>query len=51
MVGFVTRIAAFGIFANMLVAIAVVHHNFGLFTNWTGTQKGEGCEYHLLLCC
>jgi putative oxidoreductase len=47
-VGFLTRIAAFGIFANMLVAIAMVHHNFGLFMNWTGTQKGEGFEYHLL---
>jgi putative oxidoreductase len=32
----------------MLVAIAMVHHNFGLFMNWTGTQKGEGFEYHLL---
>jgi putative oxidoreductase len=32
----------------MLVAIAVVHHNFGFFMNWTGTQKGEGFEYHLL---
>ena len=47
-VGFLTRIAAFGILANMLVAIAVVHHNFGFFMNWTGTQKGEGFEYHLL---
>jgi putative oxidoreductase len=47
-VGFLTRIAALGIFVNMLVAIAMVHHNFGLFMNWTGTQKGEGFEYHLL---
>src|SRR5438552_11165566 len=27
--GFLTRIAAFGIFCNMIVAIAMVHHNFG----------------------
>jgi putative oxidoreductase len=47
--GFLTRIAAFGIFANMLVAIAMVHHQFGLFMNWTGAQKGEGYEYHLLV--
>jgi len=47
--GFLTRIAALGIFSNMLVAIAMVHHNFGLFMNWTGTQKGEGFEYHLLV--
>lgn len=46
--GLLTRIAAFGIFCNMVVAVAMVHHNFGLFMNWTGTQKGEGFEYHLL---
>lgn len=47
-VGFLTRVAAFGIFSNMIVAIAMVHHNFGFFMNWSGTQKGEGFEYHLL---
>jgi putative oxidoreductase len=47
--GFLSRIAAFGIFFNMIVAIAMVHHQFGLFMNWTGTQKGEGYEYHLLV--
>src|SRR5437868_1414690 len=47
--GFLTRIAAFGIFCNMIVAIAMVHHNFGFFMNWTGAQKGEGYEYHLLV--
>jgi putative oxidoreductase len=48
-VGFLTRIAAFGIFSNMVVAIAMVHGQFGLFMNWTGQQKGEGYEYHLLV--
>src|SRR5580692_32470 len=48
-VGFLTRIAAFGIGVNMLVAIMTVHHAFGLFMNWTGTQKGEGFEFHLLV--
>ena len=47
--GFLTRIAAFGIAVNMLVAIAMVHHSHGFFMNWTGTQKGEGFEYHLLV--
>ena len=47
--GFLTRIAAFGIAVNMLVAIATVHSSFGFFMNWTGTQKGEGFEYHLLV--
>jgi putative oxidoreductase len=46
--GFLTRIAAFGIAMNMIVAIAMVHCTFGFFMNWTGTQKGEGFEYHLL---
>src|ERR1700692_4431500 len=47
--GFLTRIAAFGIAVNMLVAIAAVHNAFGFFMNWSGTQKGEGFEYHLLV--
>ena len=47
--GFLTRIAAFGITVNMLVAIATVHHSYGFFMNWDGTQKGEGFEYHLLV--
>src|SRR5712671_3581353 len=47
--GFLTRIAAFGIAMNMVVAIAMVHSSFGFFMNWTGTQKGEGFEYHLLV--
>jgi putative oxidoreductase len=47
--GFLTRVGAFGIAMNMLVAVALVHHNFGFFMNWTGAQKGEGFEYHLLV--
>lgn len=46
--GFLTRVAALGIFAVMLVAVVMVHSQFGLFMNWSGTQKGEGFEYHLL---
>lgn len=49
LVGFLTRIAAFGITCNMLVAIFTVHLPNGLFMNWTGQQKGEGIEYHLLV--
>ena len=46
--GFFTRVAALGIAANMVVAIAMVHGTFGFFMNWAGTQKGEGFEYHLM---
>jgi len=47
--GLFTRVAAFGISSNMIVAVAMVHHQFGFFMNWTGGQKGEGYEYHLVL--
>ena len=47
--GFLTRIAAFGIAMNMVVAIAMVHSSFGFFMNWTGAQKGEGFEFHLVI--
>jgi hypothetical protein len=26
-----------------------VHRTFGFFVNWTGSQKGEESEYHLLV--
>jgi putative oxidoreductase len=48
LLGFLGRIAALGIIINMLVAIAAVHLPNGFFMNWTGTQQGEGFEYHLL---
>jgi len=47
--GFLTRIAAFGIGVTMLVAIATVHRAVGFFMNWSGAQHGEGFEYHLLV--
>ena len=46
--GFLTRIAAFGVAANMVVAVLMVHGHVGFFMNWAGSQKGEGYEYHLL---
>jgi putative oxidoreductase len=46
--GLLTRVAALGIAANMLVAVAMVHWQYGLFMNWAGNQKGEGFEFHLL---
>src|SRR5262249_48106048 len=46
--GFLPRVAAFGIAVHMIVGIAKVHVPFGFFMNWAGTQKGEGIEYHLL---
>jgi putative oxidoreductase len=48
-VGLLTRVAAFGIFCNMVVAVLMVHRHVGFFMNWMGNQKGEGFEYHLLV--
>ena len=47
--GLLTRIAAFGIACVMVVAIVTVHWPHGFFMNWSGNQKGEGFEYHLLV--
>ena len=46
--GLLTRVAAFGIGFEMLVAALLVHVNYGFFMNWFGTQGGEGFEYHIL---
>jgi putative oxidoreductase len=46
--GLLTRIAAFGVLCNMIVAIVANNSRFGFFMNWGGRQKGEGIEFHLL---
>ena len=46
--GLLTRIPAFGIGFEMIVAVWMVHLPNGFFMNWYGNQKGEGFEYHLL---
>ena len=46
--GLFTRLAAAGIAATMAVAAMMVHTQHGFFMNWSGAQKGEGFEYHLL---
>lgn len=48
-VGLLGRVAAFGILCNMAVAIALVHSKNGFSMNWTGQQRGEGYEFHLLV--
>jgi len=48
LIGFLARIAAFGIAVNMVVAVAMVHWHNGFFMNWMGNQKGEGFEYHII---
>jgi len=47
--GLLTRVAAFGIGVNMVVAVYMLHWQHGFFMNWFGNQKGEGFEFHLLV--
>jgi putative oxidoreductase len=47
--GLLGRVAAFGIACVMAVAVLKVAAANGFFMNWTGQQKGEGFEYHLLV--
>lgn len=47
--GALTRIAAFGITCNMVVAVYMLHFKHGFFMNWFGKQQGEGFEYHILV--
>ena len=47
--GLLGRVAAFGIFSVMVVAVVMVHGHVGFFMNWNGvTPPAEGYEYHLL---
>ena len=42
------RVMALGIAAVMAGAVATAHLANGFFMNWSGTQAGEGFEFHLL---
>lgn len=48
--GFLTRVAAFGIFCVMAAAVWMVHAKVGFFMNWSGRMPAgsEGFEFHLL---
>jgi len=48
--GLLTRVAAFGILVNMVVALVLVHGHVGFFMNWYGQYPAgtEGFEYALL---
>jgi len=46
--GFLGRIAAFGVLCRMIYAVVTLYWQFGFFMNWTGESRAEGYEYHLL---
>ena len=48
--GFATRLAAFGMLANFIGIIYTSHLHNGFFMNWSNTAgAGQGYEYHLLV--
>jgi len=47
--GLYTRLFAVAILIMFIGMIAAAHWPVGFFMNWSGTLKGEGFEYHLLV--
>lgn len=47
--GLFSRILSSAVILIMMGAIATTHGAFGFFLNWSGTQGGEGFEFHLLV--
>ncbi len=48
LLGALTRVAAFGLAVDMTVGVYLLHWQNGFFMNWSGHQKGEGFEFHIL---
>ena len=48
LLGLFSRVAAFAIIVEMIGAVLTIHMHNGFFMDWTGHQKGEGYEYHLI---
>jgi putative oxidoreductase len=46
--GALSRVTALGIASVMVGAMLTGHVSHGFFMNWSGTNGGEGFEYHLL---
>lgn len=47
--GLFSRVLSAGVILIMAGAIVAEHGKFGFFMNWSGSQGGEGVEYHLLV--
>jgi len=47
--GALSRIAAVGVIAVMLGAVALVHAPNGFFMDWSGQAAGQGFEFHVLV--
>jgi putative oxidoreductase len=49
LLGLFSRILSTSVILIMLGAIFAAHGQFGFFMNWSGTQAGEGFEFHLAI--
>jgi putative oxidoreductase len=49
LIGLGTRLVAIATFFLFVGMIVTSHLDYGFFMNWSGTQKGEGFEYHVLV--
>jgi putative oxidoreductase len=47
--GLFTRVAAFLVGLELIVAAFMIHVGNGFFMNWSGQQKGEGYEFFILV--
>ena len=47
--GAATRFISLGMIGLFIGMIVTSHWNHGFFMNWSGTQAGEGFEYHILV--
>jgi putative oxidoreductase len=47
--GFATRLVSIGLIALFTGIVFTGHLDNGFFMNWSGQQKGEGYEFHLLV--
>ena len=47
--GFATRLVSIGLIALFAGIVFTGHLGNGFFMNWSGQQKGEGYEYHILV--
>lgn len=48
LLGFLGRFFALGMTGLFIGMILTSHLSHGLFMNWSGTQDGEGFEYHII---
>ncbi|MFP3596791.1 DoxX family protein [Chryseobacterium sp. SIMBA_029] len=49
LIGYATRLWAISFIGLMIGIMLMAHIQNGFFMNWFGTQKGEGCQFDILV--